>query len=51
MIRPEIYRKMIKPKERRLVEAIKKKPTPRFSSTVVATFDLIPDLIDPASTS
>jgi len=47
MIRPEIYRKMIKPKERRLVEAIKKKTDAKiFFHGCGATFDLIPDLIE-----
>ena len=47
MIRPELYQKMIKPKERRLVEAIKKKTDAKiFFHGCGATFDLIPDLID-----
>jgi uroporphyrinogen decarboxylase len=47
MIRPELFRKMIKPKERRLVEAIKKKTDAKiFFHGCGATFDLIPDLID-----
>src|SRR4030067_2220292 len=47
MIRPEIDRKMIKPKERRLVEAIKKKTDAKvFFHGCGATFDLIPDLIE-----
>jgi uroporphyrinogen decarboxylase len=47
MIRPEIFRKMIKPKERRLVEAIKKKTDAKiFFHGCGATFDLIPDLIE-----
>src|SRR3989337_1901377 len=51
MIRPEIYRKMIKPKERRLVEAIKKKTDAKiFFHGCGATFDLIPDLIEGGAT-
>jgi uroporphyrinogen decarboxylase len=47
MIRPDIYRKMIKPKQRRLVEAIKKKTDARlFYHSCGATYDLIPDLIE-----
>ena len=47
MIRPDLFRKMIKPKERRLVEAIKKKTDAKiFFHGCGATFDLIPDLID-----
>ena len=47
MIRPDIFRKMIKPKERRLVEAIKKKTDAKiFFHGCGATFDLIPDLIE-----
>jgi uroporphyrinogen decarboxylase len=47
MIRPEIFRKMIKPKERRLVEAIKKKTDAKiFFHGCGATFNLIPDLIE-----
>jgi uroporphyrinogen decarboxylase len=47
MIRPDIFRKMIKPKEKRLVEAIKKKTDARiFFHGCGATFDLIPDLIE-----
>ena len=47
MIHPEIYRKMIKPKERRLLEAIKKKTDAKiFFHGCGATFDLIPDLIE-----
>lgn len=47
MIRPELYRKMIKPKQRRLVEAIKKKTGAKlFYHSCGATFDLIPDLIE-----
>jgi uroporphyrinogen decarboxylase len=47
LIRPEIYRKMIKPKQRRLVEAIKKKTDAKiFFHGCGAVFDLIPDLIE-----
>lgn len=47
MINPETYRKMIKPKQRRLVDAIKKKTDAKlFFHGCGATFDLIPDLID-----
>lgn len=47
MIHPDIYRKMIKPKERRLLEAIKKKTDAKiFFHGCGATFDLIPDLIE-----
>lgn len=47
MIAPDLYRKMVKPKQRRLVEAIKKKtPAKLFFHGCGATYDLIPDLID-----
>ncbi len=47
LIRPELYRKMIKPKQKRLVEAIKKKTNAKlFFHGCGATRDLIPDLID-----
>ena len=47
MIRPDLYRKLIKPKQKRLVEAIKKKTKAKlFYHSCGATFDLIPDLID-----
>jgi uroporphyrinogen decarboxylase len=47
LIKPELYRKMIKPKQRRLVEAIKKKTDAKlFYHSCGAAFDLIPDLID-----
>lgn len=47
MIAPEIYRRMIKPKQRRLVEAIKKKTDAKlFFHGCGATYELIPDLID-----
>ena len=47
MINPALYRKMIKPKQKRLVEAIKKKTKARlFYHSCGATRDLIPDLIE-----
>jgi uroporphyrinogen decarboxylase len=47
LIRPEIYRTRIKPKQRRLVDAIKKKTGAKlFYHSCGATRDLIPDLID-----
>jgi uroporphyrinogen decarboxylase len=47
MIRPDLYRQLIKPKQKRLVEAIKKKTQAKlFCHSCGATFDLIPDLID-----
>ncbi len=47
MIRPDLYRRLIKPKQRRLVEAIKKKTDAKlFYHSCGATFDLVPDLID-----
>jgi uroporphyrinogen decarboxylase len=47
LIAPDLYRKMVKPKQRRLVEAIKKKtPAKLFFHGCGATYDLIPDLLD-----
>jgi uroporphyrinogen decarboxylase len=47
MINPNTYRKMVKPKQRRLVEAIKRKTEAKlFFHGCGATFDLIPDLIE-----
>jgi len=47
MIRPSLYRKMIKPKTKRLVDAIKKKTNAKiFYHSCGATYDLIPDLIE-----
>jgi uroporphyrinogen decarboxylase len=47
MISPETYRKMVKPKQRRLVEAIKKKTRAKiFFHGCGAVYELIPDLID-----
>jgi uroporphyrinogen decarboxylase len=47
LIAPEIYRRMIKPKQRRLVEAIKSKTEAKiYYHSCGAVFDLIPDLIE-----
>lgn len=47
MIRPDLYRQMIKPKQRRLVEAVKRKTDAKlFYHSCGASRDLIPDLID-----
>jgi uroporphyrinogen decarboxylase len=47
IINPEVYRKMIKPKQKRLVEAIKKKTDAKlFYHSCGATRSLIPDLIE-----
>ncbi|MFZ1043024.1 MAG: uroporphyrinogen decarboxylase family protein [Anaerolineales bacterium] len=47
LIRPELYRKIIKPKQKRLVEAIKRKTNAKlFYHSCGATRDLIPDLIE-----
>jgi uroporphyrinogen decarboxylase len=47
LIRPELYRRLIKPKQRRLVDAIKRKTNAKlFYHSCGATRDLIPDLID-----
>ncbi len=47
LISPGLYRKMIKPKHKRLVEAIKKKTDAKlFYHSCGATRDLIPDLIE-----
>ena len=47
LIKPELYRKMIKPKQKRLVEAIKKKTDAKiFFHCCGAARDLIPDLIE-----
>ncbi|HET7377548.1 MAG TPA: uroporphyrinogen decarboxylase family protein [Anaerolineae bacterium] len=47
LIRPELYRKLIKPKQRRLIEAIKQKTKAKvFYHSCGATRELIPDLID-----
>jgi uroporphyrinogen decarboxylase len=47
LIAPDLYRKMIKPKQRRLLEAIKSKTDAKvYYHGCGAVFDLIPDLID-----
>jgi uroporphyrinogen decarboxylase len=47
LIAPDVYRTMIKPKQRRLVEAIKRKTDARiYYHSCGAVFDLIPDLIE-----
>jgi uroporphyrinogen decarboxylase len=47
LIRPELYRKMIKPKQKRLVDAIKKKTDAKlFFHCCGAARGLIPDLIE-----
>jgi uroporphyrinogen decarboxylase len=47
LIRPDLYTKMVKPKQRRLVEAIKKKTEAKlFYHGCGAVFDLIPHLIE-----
>jgi uroporphyrinogen decarboxylase len=47
LIRPDLYRRMVKPKQKRLVEAIKKKTGAKlFYHSCGATYDLIPDLIE-----
>lgn len=47
LVRPDIYRKMVKPKQRRLLEAIKKKTNAKvFYHSCGASRGLIPDLID-----
>jgi uroporphyrinogen decarboxylase len=47
IIHPEMYRKMIKPKQKRLVEAIKKKTQAKlFYHSCGATRGLIPDLLE-----
>jgi uroporphyrinogen decarboxylase len=47
LIRPDLYRKMIKPKQRRLVDAVKLKTDAKlFYHSCGASYDLIPDLID-----
>ena len=44
---PRLYRKMVKPKQRRLLEAIKKKTDAKvFYHSCGASRDLIPDLIE-----
>jgi uroporphyrinogen decarboxylase len=47
LIAPDVYRKMVKPKQRRLVEAIRHKTDAKiYYHSCGAVFDLIPDLIE-----
>ncbi len=47
LISPDIYRKMVKPKQRRLLEAIKSKTNAKvYYHSCGAVYDLIPDLIE-----
>jgi uroporphyrinogen decarboxylase len=47
IIKPDVYAKMVKPKQKRLVEAIKKKTDAKvFYHSCGAAFDLIPHLIE-----
>jgi uroporphyrinogen decarboxylase len=47
LISPELYRKMIKPKQRRLLEAIRKKTQAKvYFHSCGAVYDLVPDLIE-----
>jgi uroporphyrinogen decarboxylase len=47
IISPDVYRMMIKPKQRRLLEAIRRETDAKiYYHSCGATFDLIPDLID-----
>jgi uroporphyrinogen decarboxylase len=47
LVRPDLYRRLIKPKQKRLVDAIKKKTNAKlFYHSCGATFDLVPDLIE-----
>jgi uroporphyrinogen decarboxylase len=47
LISPNVYRRMIKPKQRRLVEAMKRRTSAKiYYHCCGAAFDLIPDLID-----
>jgi len=47
LIAPDIYRRVIKPKQRRLLEAIRRKTDAKiYYHGCGAVFDLIPDLID-----
>jgi uroporphyrinogen decarboxylase len=47
LISPDLYREMIKPKQRRLLEAIKRKTDAKvYYHGCGAVFDLIPDLIE-----
>jgi len=47
LISPDLYRKMIKPKQRRLLEAIRKKTDVKvYYHSCGAVYDLLPDLIE-----
>jgi uroporphyrinogen decarboxylase len=47
LIAPDVYRRMVKPKQRRLVEAIKRNTEAKiYYHSCGAVFDLIPDLIE-----
>jgi uroporphyrinogen decarboxylase len=47
LVSPDIYRNMVKPKQRRLVEAIKSKTNAKiYYHSCGAVFELIPDLIE-----
>lgn len=47
LISPDLYRKMIKPKQRRLLEAIRRKTRAKvYFHSCGAVYDLVPDLID-----
>jgi uroporphyrinogen decarboxylase len=47
LIAPDVYRKMVKPKQRRLLEAIKRNTEAKiYYHSCGAVFDLIPDLIE-----
>ncbi len=47
LISPDIYRKMVKPKQRRLLEAIKSRTNAKvYYHSCGAVYDLIPDLIE-----
>ena len=47
LISPDLYRKMIKPKQRRLLEAIRKKTDVKvYYHSCGAAYDLLPDLIE-----
>ncbi len=47
LIAPDLYRKMIKPKQRRLLEVIKRKTNAKvYYHSCGAVYDLIPDLIE-----
>lgn len=46
LLRPELYRALIKPPHRRMVEAVKRFGTPLLFHTCGSVYPLIPDLID-----